>query len=187
MRRDRAVWGVLTSISRLAALLPAFLFRIAWRLLDHFDGRMGSIARYVLIAGRLKSCGSRVYFGPFVTITCPKMLSVGSRVSIHCGCTLISDGGISIGNDVSIAHSSSLVSTSHTWSDPVVAIKYGPIVARPIEIFSDVWVGCGSRIVGGVAIKSRCIIAAGAVVTRACESGNIYAGVPARSIKRVDG
>ena len=38
----------------------------------------------------------------------------------------------------------------------------------------------------GVTIGEGCIVAAGAVVTKDCESHGLYAGVPARRIRDLD-
>jgi chloramphenicol O-acetyltransferase type B len=50
-------------------------------------------------------------------------------------------------------------------------------------IESDVWVGYGSIIMGGVKIGQGSIIAAGSVVTRDVEPYSIYGGVPAKKLK----
>ncbi|WP_374046562.1 DapH/DapD/GlmU-related protein [Sphingopyxis sp. DBS4] len=52
-----------------------------------------------------------------------------------------------------------------------------------VTIADDVWIGAGARLLSGVTIETRCIIAAGAVVTRAVPSGSLYGGVPARKIR----
>lgn len=51
-------------------------------------------------------------------------------------------------------------------------------------IGDDVWIGHGSIIMSGVNIGSGCIIAAGSVVTKDLEPYYIYAGVPAKKIKK---
>lgn len=51
-------------------------------------------------------------------------------------------------------------------------------------IGDDVWVGYGATIMSGVNIGSGCVIAAGSVVTKDLEPYYIYAGVPAKKIKK---
>jgi len=96
-------------------------------------------------------------------------IRIGNRVNIQDGaiihCTF--ERSITkIGDDVSIGHQ---------------AIVHG------CEIHPEVLIGMGSKIMDHAVIESHCIIAAGAVVLENthCESGYIYAGVPARKIKPV--
>lgn len=55
----------------------------------------------------------------------------------------------------------------------------------PVEIENDVWIGCGVRIMAGVTIHKRSIVAAGAVVTKDIDSGSLVGGVPAKMIKEI--
>lgn len=51
------------------------------------------------------------------------------------------------------------------------------------NIESDVWIGYGVTIMGGVSIKKGAIIAAGSVVTKDVESYSIYGGNPAKKLR----
>jgi chloramphenicol O-acetyltransferase type B len=51
------------------------------------------------------------------------------------------------------------------------------------HIGSDVWIGYGSIVMGGVTINNGAIIAAGSVVTKDVEPYSIYGGNPAKKIK----
>ena len=171
------------TISTSLRILPFAVWRVLWRLTDIFEGRFGAGLRYILISGRLANCGTRLYIGPFVCITQPSKLSVGDSVSIHHFTTIIADGGILIGDNVSIAHGSSLVSTTHTYEDASVPIKYNAVTLKPITIASDVWIGAKVTIIGGVSVGGRTVIGAGSVVTSDCAEGSIYVGVPARRLR----
>ena len=114
-----------------------------------------------------------------------RYISFGDNVSVHPFCYLEGSGGIEIGNDVSLAHNTSILSVNHTWENYEMPIKYNPIDHTPVKICDDVWVGCGCRIMAGITINSRSIIAAGAVVTKDVESNSIVGGVPAKKIKKI--
>ena len=111
--------------------------------------------------------------------------SFGDNVSIHPFCYLEGAGGIEIGNNVSLAHVTSVLSVNHTWSYSELPIKYNPIEHAPVKICDDVWIGCGCRIMAGVTVYSRSIIAAGAVVTKDVEPNTLVGGVPAKCIKSI--
>ena len=178
-------WRFCKHVSYLIKWLPRPIYRLLWRFLDIFDGKVGAVARYVLVASRLSKCGYNVYIGPFVVIDSPSKVTIGSNVSIHQFVTLLSGGGIIIGDNVSIAHGSSIVSGEHSWALAHLPIKYNPVLLNVVVINDDVWIGCGARILSGVSIGSRTVIAAGAVVTSNCAEHSIYGGVPAKRIKQI--
>lgn len=110
-------------------------------------------------------------------------MSFGNNVSINPYSYLA--GNINIGSNVSIANHTSIHCANHSFSDKTVPIKYQPIINDPITIEDDVWIASGCRILSGVHIGKRVIIAAGAVVTKSIETNSIYAGVPAKKIKSI--
>jgi acetyltransferase-like isoleucine patch superfamily enzyme len=168
--------------------LSAFPFswrECIWTLCDNWKGKMGLVLRYAIAKASAKSCGDVVYIGPCVEIRSWRNLSIGDNVSIHRNCYVDASGGISIGNDVSIAHQSSVLSSDHTYSDLAVPIRDNPVQGAPVVIGDDVWIGCGCRILAGVTIGTRSIVAAGAVVTKAVASNTMVGGVPARPIKPI--
>lgn len=55
-----------------------------------------------------------------------------------------------------------------------------------IKIYDDVFVGLNAILLPGVVIESRCIVAAGSVVSRSIPRGHVVAGNPARIIGRFD-
>lgn len=59
------------------------------------------------------------------------------------------------------------------------------ISAESIEIGDDVFVGMNSIILKGVTIGEGCVIGAGSVVSKSTGPGEIWAGNPARFIRRV--
>jgi len=57
-----------------------------------------------------------------------------------------------------------------------------PLLAKPVVIERDVWIGAGVVILKGVRIGEQAIVAAGAVVTKDVAPRAIVGGVPARVI-----
>ena len=64
--------------------------------------------------------------------------------------------------------------------------RTGKVIASDITIGDGCWIGAGSIINPGVTIGDGCVIASGSVVTRDCISNGLYAGVPAKMIKRLE-
>ena len=165
--------------------MPNSCTSIIWALLDCFHGKIGLGLRYCILKAKARECGDCVFVGPNVEIRNMKNLYVGNNVSIHRFSYLDAIGEIHIGNNVSVAHNCSLVSFEHTWADKTLPIRDNPIVKGPILLEDDVWIGCGVRVLSGVSIASRCVVAAGSVVNKNLESGYLYVGVPAKPIKRL--
>jgi acetyltransferase-like isoleucine patch superfamily enzyme len=104
-------------------------------------------------------------------------IRVGRNVFINQGCTLNDIGGIEIGDDVLIGPRVSLLTAGHPL-DPVRRRRQ--IVAAPIVIERNVWLGAGATVLQGVTVGADAVVAAGAVVTRDVPPGMLVAGVPAR-------
>jgi acetyltransferase-like isoleucine patch superfamily enzyme len=156
-----------------------------WRRVAGWDGLIGIGLRYCLLRSMTKKCGDNVLVGPDVEIRHWRELSVGNNVSIHRGCYIDALGGVTIGDDVSIAHGTSILSFEHGWADPASPIRDNPVTKAPVLIAGDVWIGCGCRILAGVTINRRTIVAAGAVVTKDVPAGTIVGGVPAKVLRSI--
>jgi acetyltransferase-like isoleucine patch superfamily enzyme len=168
-------------------IIPKPLLNFIWFIFDNSENKIALLFRYLYVSKYCKKCGSNIFIGKRVLIKNINSLQLGSNISIHANSYLDSIGSINIGNDVSIAHNSSLISFNHTYNDQSISIKYSPIETGEINILSDVWIGCGSRILANSYIPSRVIVAAGSVVNKKLEANSIYGGVPVRKIKGVTG
>jgi acetyltransferase-like isoleucine patch superfamily enzyme len=151
----------------------------------NIKGKKGIAWRYVLIKSLAKHCGMNVAVKEMVILENIQELTLGDNISIHPFCYIDAIGGVEIHNNVSIAHASSILSFDHTWNELSTPIKYNPVEMKRVIIEEDVWIGCGVRVMAGVTIHSRSIVAAGAVVTKDIESNSIVGGVPAKVIKSI--
>jgi acetyltransferase-like isoleucine patch superfamily enzyme len=176
---------ILIALHQITRILPVFIINFLWNLLTPFEGKISCGFRYVLLARLCKSCGDNIFIGRNVTLKNVFNLTIGSNVSIHSNSYIDAIGDIDIRDNVSIAHNCSLISFDHTWEDKTIPIKYNDTKNAPIIIDTDVWVGCGVRILSGTTIKPRTVIAAGSVIKGECQGYSIYAGIPAKKIKGI--
>lgn len=183
----RSVKPLLNVFILLLRIVPKPLLVWMWALSDLLPELPGVAFRYCVLRRLARRCGDNVLVGRGVEIRYWERLSIGSNVSIHKQSYLDAYGELVIEDDVSIAHQSSLVSFQHTWSDEATPIRDNPVVCGKIHVGRDVWIGCGVRVLAGVEIGSRTVIAAGAVVTRSVPSGFVAAGVPAKAVKPISG
>jgi acetyltransferase-like isoleucine patch superfamily enzyme len=109
-------------------------------------------------------------------------IRVGRNVFINQACMLGDIGGIDIGDDVMIGPRVMLLTAGHPL-DP--DRRRRQIVAAPIVIERNVWLGAGATVLQGVTVGSDAVVAAGAVVTRDVPPRTLAAGVPARVLREI--
>jgi len=117
----------------------------------------------------INSYGGKIDIGEFVYI--------GEYVVIY------GHGGIEIGAKTLIAMHTCIVSSNHTIPGQDIPIRSKPDILLPVKIGSDVWIGAGCKILGGVTIGDGCVVGAGSVVTKDLPPYSISVGNPARVIK----
>ena len=91
---------------------------------------------------------------------------------------------IEIGDNTLIASGVVITSENH-GTNPEIADSYAdtPLEAKPITIGKGCWLGENVIITPGVELGDRCIVAAGAVVTKSFPPYSMVGGVPAKLMK----
>lgn len=112
-------------------------------------------------------------------------ITIGDDSYIGPGCFIDSFEKVTIGHRVSLAPQVSVFTSTHEVGGPEQ--RAGRLHGRPVTIEDGAWVGARSTILPGVTVGHGCVIAAGAVVTADTEPDCLYAGVPARLVRRLDG
>jgi acetyltransferase-like isoleucine patch superfamily enzyme len=104
---------------------------------------------------------------------------VGDRVFVNSGAVVFSAIEVVIGNDVAIANEAYLMdSDSH-------GVEGRPVKEAPVRIGDGSWIGARAMILPGVTIGSRCLIAAGAIVSRDVSDDTLVAGNPAQVVREL--
>ncbi len=119
-------------------------------------------------------------FPPFYT-DFGKNITVGKNVFINSGCCFQDQGGITIGDGCLIGHQVVLATLNHD----LLPENRANMIAKPIVLGKNVWIGAHATILSGVTIGDNAVIAAGAVVTKDVPENSVAAGVPARIIKNI--
>lgn len=110
-------------------------------------------------------------------------IHIGKHSSIGQAALLYGSGGLTIGDNVMIAGHSSIIASSHNFSDLTCPMSEQGFNTQGITIKNNVWIGTGARILDGVTIHEGAIIGANAVVTSSIGPGEIVGGIPARPLK----
>ncbi len=119
---------------------------------------------------------------PPIYFDCAINISIGENTFINHCCHFQDHGGITIGKNCYIGPRCNFETLNHSFNPA----KRGTIIPKPIIIKDNVWIGANVTILQGVTIEENSIIAAGAVVTKNVPSNSVYAGVPAKLIKKIN-
>jgi maltose O-acetyltransferase len=92
---------------------------------------------------------------------------------------------IDIGAFCSIAMEVMFCTSTHAMGGPEK--RAGEYRSAPIRVGDGTWIGTRAVVMPGVTIAPSCVIGAGAIVTKDTEPNGLYAGVPAKRIKDLDG
>jgi maltose O-acetyltransferase len=108
-------------------------------------------------------------------------VSLGNGTMVNTGCWFEGHGPIVIGRDSFLGPQVMIVTSVHDFGP-------GGEVARlpsyhAVRIGDRCWIGARATILPGVSIGDGTVVAAGAVVTKDCEPGAVYGGVPARRLR----
>lgn len=93
-------------------------------------------------------------------------------------------GGVTIGKNVMIAAQCILVSSNHRFDSTEIPMAQQGLSKLGITIGDDVWIGSSVKVLDGVTIGRGSIVAAGSVVTKSLDEFGIYAGIPAKLIRK---
>lgn len=181
----RASRPLLRFCATLLSFVPVNVCELGLSLFRHTPTKLGIAIRYVIVARLARSCGDNVAIFEGVHLFNLGSMEIGDNVSIHQMSYIDATGGLKIGSDVAIAHATTIMTTDHDYSNPLVTTRDGECFLSPVEVGDDIWIGAGARILSGVNIQSHCVIAAGAVVTKDVPGNSLMAGVPARRLKEI--
>ena len=147
-----------------------------------------SLGAQPTILGRPKVDATDLYIGDhfkiwsghrLTLITGWGRITIGDRVFINSGVVVMSVLEVTIGNDVAIANEAYVMDTdSH-------GVEGRPVKNAPVRIGDGSWIGARAIILPGVTIGRRCLVAAGAVVSRDVPDDTLVAGNPAQVVREL--
>ncbi len=112
-------------------------------------------------------------------------IEIGNRVGMS-NCTIVSHTSVKIDDDATIGGGVCIYDTDF-HSAYAEARLHGntDIVTKPVVIGKETFIGGGALILKGVHIGDRAVIGAGSVVTKDVPAGEVWAGNPAKFIKKL--
>ena len=112
------------------------------------------------------------------------MIRIGDGSGIS-NATLFACESIVVGKNVFIGGSTKIYDTDFHWIDFKERISKKDGITRPVEIKDGAFIGAHSIILKGVTIGEKSVVGAGSVVTKDIPNGEIWAGNPARFIRKL--
>lgn len=112
------------------------------------------------------------------------------RIGDGCGisnATLFACDGIMLGNQVLVGGGTKIYDTDFHWLDFGKRMNEPGGATRPVKIKDGAFIGAHCIILKGVTIGEKSIVGAGSVVTKSIPDGEIWAGNPAKFIRRIEG
>ena len=109
-------------------------------------------------------------------------IRIGEQNYFNRDCMIDSCGYIEIGNHNMFGPGVYVADSNHTMPDQGWVAE-GPMDVGKVIIGNGCWIGTRAVILRNVTLGDRCIVAAGAVVTKSFGAGSVIAGVPGRLIK----
>jgi acetyltransferase-like isoleucine patch superfamily enzyme len=153
----------------------------------------------ILNPQHLKIFGENISIGDYTTLICSSdkkidistwqtdklngSISLGNYILISPGTSIRSAESIDIGDSTMIA--SDVVITDSDWHGIYDRTDY-VATPKPVKIHKNVWIGERSIILKGTQIGENSIIGAGSVVHGDIPPNSIYAGNPAKEVKKLD-
>lgn len=136
--------------------------------------------------GKLKiGTGSIIYKNSQLVCAKNAELNIGERCSIGRFNRITCLKSLTIGNDVLIAQCVSIMDSKHKTELNGIPYKLQGYDLMPTRIGNNVWIGANAVILHGVTIGDNSIIGANSVVNKNVKPNSVYAGSPAKFIKKV--
>ena len=111
-------------------------------------------------------------------------LTLGKKAYIGRGSYIGVHDFITIGNYTSVGAFCYIISANHLYDRRDIPISEQGFCGAPINIGNDVWIGTHVVVLPGVTIGDGAIIGAGSIVNHSIPAYEVWAGSPARFIKK---
>ena len=177
MKLRPVLWGFKTLI--ILCYLKVFHQATGWKYF------FGSLNNFRCTKGKI-NLSSGVWIETMALCHCEGgIISIGQRTFINRFVTIVSREKITIGSDVLIGDNVSIYDHDHQINNLPVTYGQQGFVNSEITIANNVWIGCHCTILKGVSIGENSIVGAGSVVNKSVPANELWAGIPAKFIKKL--
>jgi acetyltransferase-like isoleucine patch superfamily enzyme len=139
------------------------------------------IQRKAIIKKIFKQTGNEFLIRPPFYCNFGYNISVGENFFANYSCHIMDDAKITIGNNVLFGPYVRLFAVGHPRHHEFRKF----IIASPITIGHNIWIGGGTIVNPGITIGNNTVIGAGSVVTKNIPANMVAAGNPCRVIREI--
>ncbi|MDM8515107.1 acyltransferase [Desulfobacterales bacterium HSG16] len=151
--------------------------KIVYKLIANSVGCLAGWLKNTHLKLSMHYCGNNVMIYQPVVFYGPEALDIGDNTSVAPFVHIWCGGRVIIGARCMIASHVAITSLTHDYNEKEM---WKTMLASPVVIEDDVWIGAHAQIMPGVTISRGSVIGAGSLVTKDIPPYAIVYGVPAQ-------
>jgi putative colanic acid biosynthesis acetyltransferase WcaF len=159
--------------------LGRLAWSIVWALLYRPSPRPFHAWRAFLLRCFGATLGPNCHFYPKSRIWAPWNLVCADGASLGDEAELYNPSPLSMGSHAIVSQQAYICGATHDYNDPAF-----PLISFPMSVGAYAWVCARASVSPGVNVGEGAVLGLGSVATRDLEPWTVYAGVPAKPIKR---
>ena len=152
---------------------------IIWTLLFRPSPRPFHSWRAFLLRGFGAALGPNCHFYPRSRVWAPWNLVCADGVTLGDEAEIYNPSLVIMGSHAIVSQQAYICGATHDYNDPSF-----PLISFPMSVGAYAWVCARASVSPGVNVGEGAVLGLGSVATRDLEPWTVYAGVPARPIKR---
>jgi putative colanic acid biosynthesis acetyltransferase WcaF len=157
--------------------------RLAWRIVQALLFRPSPRPfhgwRSMLLRLFGATIGANCHIYPRARIWAPWNLSCEDVVAIADDAEIYNPARVTLGSHCTISQQAFICAATHDYDDPAF-----PMIWQPIHIGGYAWIGARGIVRMGVLVGEGAVLGLGSIATRDLEPWIVYAGIPARAIRK---
>ncbi|MBY0145121.1 acyltransferase [Neobacillus niacini] len=147
---------------------------------------IGKNVKFWIHSGGNCDIGIKTWFSDFCSFEANGgNIRLGYNNFFNTNCRVIAMNDISIGDNNLFGPNVVIVDHKHEYSNPNDLICKQGMSSASVKIGSDIWVCANVVITKGVTIGNRIVVAANSVVSNDLLEPGVYAGSPAKMVKKL--
>tara|TARA_R110002124_G_scaffold271918_1_gene440866 strand:+ start:796 stop:1317 length:522 start_codon:yes stop_codon:yes gene_type:complete len=171
-------------IRSLAKGVYRWSYAVVSSLVNFFpDSPFGNRLRGLILGRFMKGSRKNLSISKSTNILYPYNVVIGDDVFIGFNSWINAQGNVVIEDYVILGPFVVIATGNHTFDNG--SYRFGLHEKRRVKINEGAWIAAHSSIVPGVEIGARSVVAAGSVVISAVDQDSLFAGNPAKIVKRL--
>lgn len=176
----------ITILVGLIRLIKELTFNIGKLKINGYKYYIGSKVKFWIHSGGNCDLGIKTWFSDLCFFESNGgKIKLGYNNFFNTNCRIVSMNEIAIGDNNLFAPNVVIVDHKHNYEDINNLICKQGFSSAPIHIGSDVWICANVVITQGVTIRDHIIVAANSVVSKDLLEPGVYAGCPAKLVKKL--